>query len=130
VTEAHIDGWASALMSNDEALDWLIEKRGLHTDTLKNYEIGWDQDKKIYTIPIRDAEGELINVRRYNPRPPDERRKIWQVAGMVSKALYPIASLEAERRIIVCEGEWDSAVHDPEWLPCHHPHRRGRRVAQ
>lgn len=112
VTEAHVDGWASALLSNDEALDWVIEKRGLQTDTLKKYEIGWDSDKKIYTIPVRDSEGALVNVRRYNPRPKDESRKIWQVAGMLSRALYPVSSLAEARvsggRVIVCEGEWDA----------------------
>lgn len=112
VTEAHIDGWSSSLLSDDEALDWLIQNRGLHTDTLRTYEIGWDRDRRVYTIPIRDAEGELINVRRYNPRPAPGKRKIWQVAGMLSKALYPIQSLERARegggRIVVCEGEWDA----------------------
>lgn len=111
VSEAHVSGWASSLLSNDEALDWLIERRGIQTDTLKKYEIGWDRDRKVYTIPVRNAEGELINVRRYNPRPAEDRRKIYQVAGMVSSALYPISSLALARegggRIIVGEGEWD-----------------------
>lgn len=112
VTEAHISGWSSSLMSDDESLDWLIQNRGLHTDTLSRFEIGWDRDRRVYTIPIRDVEGVLVNVRRYNPRPPDGKRKIWQVAGMVSKALYPIVSLaharEGSHRIVICEGEWDT----------------------
>jgi hypothetical protein len=111
VTEAHVDGWASALLVDDEALDWLVEHRGLTTDTLSRYGIGWDRDRKVYTIPVRSAEGDLLNVRRYNPRPPEGRRKIWQVAGMMSKCLYPISALELARqgsgRIIIGEGEWD-----------------------
>lgn len=111
VTEAHVGGWSSALLANDEALDWLIEQRGLTTDTLSRFEIGWDRDRRVYTIPIRSAEGDLLNVRRYNPRPPEGRRKIWQVAGMMSRCLYPLAMIELARqnggRIIIGEGEWD-----------------------
>jgi len=114
VTEAHVAGWASALLSEDEALDWLIERRGLRTDTLQEYEIGWDRGRRVYTIPVRGPEGELLNVRRYNPRPADGRRKIWQVSGMVSKALYPYSSLQLAResgsRIIICGGEWDALI--------------------
>lgn len=111
VTEAHVAAWASILLTEDEALDWIVEQRGIETDTLKKYEIGWDRERKVYTIPVRGIDGELLNVRRYNPRPPEEHRKIWQVAGMVSKALYPISSLamarEGSGRIIIGEGEWD-----------------------
>lgn len=112
VTEAHVAGWSSSLLSDDEAIDWLVQNRGLHTDTLRKYEIGWDRDKRVYTIPIRDIEGALVNVRRYNPRPKEGMRKIWQIAGMLSRALYPISSLalarEGSGRIIVGEGEWDA----------------------
>lgn len=112
ITEAHVQGWSSSLLSNDEALDWVIENRGINSDTLSKYQIGWDRDKRVYTIPVRDAQDVLVCLRRYNPSPQPGARKIWQVAGMQSRSLYPIAAIDTARegsgRIIVCEGEWDA----------------------
>lgn len=71
VTPAMVAGWHAALMANEALLDDLQTLRGLWTKTLIDFEIGWDGARKVYTIPVYDAEGTLLNVRRYNPRPPE-----------------------------------------------------------
>lgn len=106
ITEGMIKGWASALLSDDYQLDWLVTERGIHTKTLMEYEIGWDADRRVYTIPIRGPEGEIWNVRRYNPDPRAET-KIRNVKGMRPTELYPISILSGADRIVIGEGEWD-----------------------
>lgn len=115
-SEAMIQGWTSALLSNDERLDYLIERRMLTTDTLVEYGIGWDRDRGVYTIPIRGKSGELVNVRRYDPSPRDERRKIWGVTGHNETRLYPIAMLENDE-LVMAYGEWDTLLTIQQGYP-------------
>jgi 5S rRNA maturation endonuclease (ribonuclease M5) len=109
INDAKIAGWHSGLLSNEIALDDLISERAVTTDTVIRWEIGWDRDRRVYTIPIRGPDREIWNVRRYNLRPAEGRRKIWSVKGMGSPRLYPIEMLESEQ-IIICEGEWDALL--------------------
>ena len=103
-----VAGWHSALMSNEAALRWLKERRGLNTKTLERYEIGM-QNEKYYTIPIRDIDRSIWNIRYYNPNPTDERRKIWSESGYGSPPrLYPMSIFEEDpEEIIIGGGEWD-----------------------
>jgi hypothetical protein len=112
LTNGLIAGWASALTTNATSLQWLQERRGLNLETIVRYEIGWHPDKKVYTIPIRDPEGEIWNVRYYNPTPPPGRRKIWGEEGYNSPPrLYPISILDGDPdEIIIVEGEWDALL--------------------
>lgn len=118
VTNAHVDGWHSALMSNDQRLEYL-EGRGLKLVTLETYEIGWDSSRHVYTIPVRSEQGELWNVRRYNPSPKPGRPKIMSVRGMGSPRLYPLSILDlVDEEIIICEGEWDCLLTIQMGFPC------------
>jgi 5S rRNA maturation endonuclease (ribonuclease M5) len=108
ITEGKIKGWHSALLSEDAILDYLITERGIHTKTVVDFELGWDADKNVYTIPVRGPEGEVWNVRRYKPHATG-RTKIWSVRGMRVCELYPIDQLSSER-IIITEGEWDTLL--------------------
>src|SRR3954454_2316893 len=109
VSEAKIKGWCSSMMSNEVALEELITARGLTTKTVSEYEIGWDSGRNCYTIPIRSAEGEILNIRRYQTRPPKGRRKIWGIEGMNQPRLYPVKALESDE-VILCEGELDALI--------------------
>ena len=77
LSEARVSGWHSALMSDDNQIQWLAAERGINTNTIENFQIGWARDRRLFTIPIRDADNTLINVRYYNPNPPEGKRKIW-----------------------------------------------------
>jgi hypothetical protein len=110
-SESRVRGWTDALLSNEAALDELKTARGLFDATIKKYEIGWDRDQRAYTIPVRDADGELLNVRYYQTRPPEGRRKIWGIEGHNVPRLYPIQALTDETEsIIICEGELDALI--------------------
>ena len=106
ITMAKIEGWHSFLMSDEVSLDELVTSRGIHTKTIVERKIGYDQDRRIYTIPIFGPGGEIWNVRRYNMHPRNESRKIWSVKGMRVTELYPVDQLDSDT-IIICEGEWD-----------------------
>lgn len=106
ITEAKIRAWNAVLLSDEVMLDEIVSTRGIMTKTVEQFEIGWDRDKRVFTIPVRGPEGEIWNVRRYDPYAPPDRRKIWSVKGMRPAELYPVSQLENDR-IVIGEGEWD-----------------------
>lgn len=116
-SEATLSGWTSSLLGSAEALDWVIEKKGLNTDTIVKYEIGWNREKGYYTIPIRDADGTLVNVRRYDPNPGDVRRKIWGYTGHNDCRIYPIDVLLENDDVDWHEGEWDTLLCIQNGIP-------------
>ena len=114
-SEADIARWKAALAADPVLSDDLKNARGLWTKTLDHYQLGWDSKESAYTIPVRNAEGALVNVRWYQLRPPKGRRKIWGVTGHNEPQLFPLAAIEKARRdpdkrIIICEGELDAIV--------------------
>lgn len=108
-SDATISGWHSALISSDIVTE-LKERRGLSDETIGQYRIGWDDRTKAYTIPIFDKDGALVNVRRYQLDPKEDRRKIWSVSGHGSPTLYPLTSLNNTEFILLCEGEMDALL--------------------
>jgi hypothetical protein len=107
ISEGSISGWQSALMSSDEELDELMEKRGLSEETLTEYQIGWDSSREVYTIPIRGFDREIWNIRRYTFHPKGNT-KIWSVTGMRTTELYPVSILAGNPAdIVIGAGEWD-----------------------
>lgn len=117
ISEAQVRGWHSALMSTPRVLDPFRAKRGLNEDTLARFQIGWDADQDAYTIPVRNAQGDLVNIRFYQIDPSDERRKIWSIMGHGSPVLYPIAQLDDNQSIVLCEGEWDALLTIQKGFP-------------
>jgi MCM P-loop domain len=110
ITEGTISGWQAALMTRDDQIDYLVSHRGLNEETIERFQIGWDQARQVYTIPIRGFDGEIWNVRRYDPDPRDEDSKIRSVQGMRVTELFPVSILDQAQEvghIIICEGEWD-----------------------
>jgi hypothetical protein len=111
LSEAKVKGWHDALMSSPDLLDEFKSARGLFDHTLTKFMIGWDRDHKCYTIPVRGADGELLNIRRYQTRPDKNRRKMWGVEGRNQPRLYPLSVLDDDpESIIICEGELDALI--------------------
>lgn len=109
--EGTIAGWHSYLMSESGLLKKFQRRRGLSIDTLARFQIGFDVGTRAFTIPVRDRDGNVINIRRYQLDPSDGRRKIWSVRGFGQPALYPIEILDDDpKEVVVCEGEWDSLL--------------------
>lgn len=118
LSDARVAGWHAALLSDEPILSDLTSSRGLWLPVIARFEIGWDNGRKCYTIPVRDDEGALLNVRRYTPRPRPSRRKIWGVEGHNGAHLYPLAALDGyPDYIIICEGEWDAIVTNQYGFP-------------
>lgn len=111
LSEGMVGGWHSALLSDENGQQWLRERRGINLDTIKRFEIGL-KEGKLYTIPVRDAEGTLLNVRYYNPRPTGEQPKISSEYGYGSPPhLYPIEILNRKpKAVLLGEGEWDTLL--------------------
>lgn len=109
-SEGAIKGWQAALWDKPEELEELMDYRSLTEETLQQFEIGYDREQSAYTIPIRNADGTINNVRFYQIHPSDDRRKIWSVKGLGRPALYPISQLDGASEIILCEGEWDALL--------------------
>ena len=110
LSEAAVRRWSRALLDNPARQDEFFEARGLGEHIIIQFEIGWDDTRRAYTIPIRDREGELQNIRRYQIHPPSGRRKMWSANGHGSPVLYPIQQLLSTGSVIVCEGELDALI--------------------
>lgn len=91
----------------EKQLKSLAEKRGLKVDTLKKHKIGHDKPKGIYTIPIYTIEGDVIDVRRYNPSPKPGQEKMLSSSG-AKLGIFGIKSLLNDDRVLIAEGEWDA----------------------
>lgn len=127
-TEAHVAGWASALLESKEPLREFRKARMLTRETIKRFNIGWarhvvDQEgrtiaKNAYTIPVYDASGNIANIRFYQLNPTNDRRKIWGVTGMNRPHLFPISVLDDDAdSIVVCEGELDAMICVQNGIP-------------
>jgi hypothetical protein len=116
LSEAEVAGWASALMAEPTILNEFMERRGLGVEILQEYHIGYDAGWSAFTIPVRNANGDLVNVRRYQLDPDPRRRKIWSVKGHGQPYLYPMVQLDSDH-LVVCEGEWDALATIQAGIP-------------
>jgi hypothetical protein len=111
VSKARVKGWQAALLDSPVRLEAIMQARGITEETLRDHDIGWDADKRCYSIPIYSNKGEIWNVRRYDLKPRGDRRKMWSVKGMGQPRLYPVQQiLDKPDYIIICEGEWDTLL--------------------
>lgn len=115
-TEAEVRAWHDRLMKQPRLLSYMTDDRGLTRETIKEAMIGHDGHR--YTIPIRNAAGGLVNIRRYDPRRKDKMKMInW--AGSGKARIYGVEVLEDEsiEEVLLAEGEWDRLVAKQMGLP-------------
>jgi DNA primase len=67
IQEDIVARWATALRGREDVRRWLAEQRGLSQETIERYGIGWNARRARITIPIRDENGWVVNVRLYHP---------------------------------------------------------------
>lgn len=105
LTEAKIRRYKSYLRSKPNLLRYLTDDRGLTLDTLDEFDIGYDENRGRYVIPVRDGKGVLVNLRRYSK---DGKPKFTNAFGHgTPPRLYPSSSL-GEEQLVLAEGEWDA----------------------
>src|SRR5690606_13864056 len=109
-----IQRWTETLMSNKNALKALQEQRGFERKTIIDWELGWDGSR--YTIPVRNAAGELLNVRRYKlgAAPSD---KMLNLPGHGTAQLFHPEILEENDEIVITEGETDCILLNQHGIP-------------
>lgn len=106
--DADVARYHKALIGNQRRLKEFQSKRGLTLRTIRKRELGWDDEARAYTIPIRSKNGTLYNIRRYRLNA-TSGKKIWSVKGMGTPRLYPEDQLENDA-LVVCEGELDALI--------------------
>lgn len=116
--DEEIRTWVEALMKSPTLLNILQTKRGLSEATIEKFEIGWHKDR--FTIPVRDADGVLQNVRRYKAsidgRAVAAKDKMLNLAGHGEARLF-LPWMLAEPEIIIVEGELDAIIGQEHDLP-------------
>jgi hypothetical protein len=117
---ASIHGRASRLLTMREAMDYLVNERGLTEDTIKEYKLGWENEPHpAFTFPITNAQEMLVNfVRRPWPALAVGGRYITrrgrnQKNGGVQ--LYP--NVPPDGPVLLCEGLFDAILGRQEGLP-------------
>jgi len=113
-----VSGFHGRLLKEEKVLTFLREERGITLKTVKEFVLGWDGQR--ITIPILDASGDVVNLRKYKPHVKRQKCISYSDKSGDKKAnrsygrgrLFPISNL-AEDTLIICEGEMDALLlHD------------------
>lgn len=104
---SQIDRWHNDLLNSSSILYDFRERRGLSVDTITRFKIGWRNDRKRYTIPIYDIDGNLLDVRQYRMNAKEAGNKMISVAGHGGSHLYGAEVLNTSDDIVLAEGEMD-----------------------
>ncbi len=106
-----VDRWHQKLLDERDAIDLLFDKKGITLETARRALLGFNG--RHFKIPIFSPERSIWNVRTYDMKPKNGRRKIWSVRGQGEARLYPINTLRKSLRheaVLFCEGEWDTLL--------------------
>ena len=110
LTEANVTGWHEAALRNVDLMQWFHEHRGFTDETIARFQLGWDGQR--VTIPVRDAEGKLVNVRRYLRGSAGEQGKMIALMSGggpdVVTRVFPGDPMPDE--VLLVEGEWDAML--------------------
>jgi 5S rRNA maturation endonuclease (ribonuclease M5) len=112
--EDKISAWTEKLLGNRAALKRLMDLRGLDKKTIVECQLGFDGER--YTIPVRTADGELINVRRYKPGV-ESAQKMLNLTGHGAAAIYRADVLRDNEAVVITEGEMDCILLNQFGIP-------------
>lgn len=117
LTEANVKAWSDAALRNLDLMRWFHEKRGYSPETVAAYQLGWDGSR--VTIPVRDGDGHLVNVRRYLRDATGEQGKMLSLMSGggpdVTTRLFPGDTLPDD--VLLVEGEWDAMLARQQGFP-------------
>lgn len=117
-TESQIRSWTRVLLGKPNALRKMTEDRGLTKQSIREHQIGWDGQR--FTIPVRDENGELVNVRRYKPSARKHSQKMisWGTGWGEGRLLgWDLLTDESSRDVILHAGELDYIIGRQYGLP-------------
>lgn len=110
-----INQWVETLLKSPRALKVMTEKRGLTRETIEKFQIGWAHDR--HTIPVRDIDGVLVNVRRYSATASKPQDKMFNLTGHGQARLFLPHVLKDNDEVIITEGEMDAIIGQQAGLP-------------
>lgn len=115
-SEEELKAYVDALLNSSVCMKIMSQKRGFTKETIERFMIGWDGER--FTIPVRDIDGHLVNVRRYNPmaKNPKDKMRSWGI-GMGSAELFYPSMLIDHDEVIITEGETDCILGQQYGLP-------------
>lgn len=98
--------------NNKEVVNFLENKRGLTSKIIEKYKIGWDDSRQRNTIPIRDIDGNVQNIRMYNKKAPAKiiNLKVNGHSFGSPARLFGIMDIKDAQEVIICEGEFDKLL--------------------
>ncbi len=108
VAQAHLFG-----PNGKERVSYLVHKRGLHIDTIRQHQLGWlparGQMPSKLLIPSYDSQGNLIRIRFRidNPAPGQERYRISR--GSNPNLPYPFG-VSSHKPVTIVESELDAIL--------------------
>jgi hypothetical protein len=108
IDEAVAAEYHARLLERRDVLAELGRRRGLTQATVERFQLGHDGAR--YFIPIRDAEGRLMNIRRYALDASGPNKMISWRAGYGTARLFPMGNLlavEPGDTVFLMEGEMD-----------------------
>lgn len=86
-----------------------LRDRGITDDMIRFARIGYDKRQKRITIPVKNASGEIVNVRRYLPGAPGPE-KMRNTRGYGDPRVYQPNDLLKHDRVWICGGEIKALV--------------------
>lgn len=114
--------WHNDLLAlGGNTLQFLLEKRGLTLEVIKQYQIGWNGER--YSIPIYDENYNLVNIRLYTRMPVDGKQKVINYRDEKGNTygkvrLYGIEHLLSHSKaLIFAEGEMDRLICESNGIP-------------
>lgn len=114
-TQEELEELTERLLSNNKALHELTSQRGFTKETVANWNIGWDGER--YTIPVRNARDEIINVRRYKMNAARAQDKMLNIPGHGSAAIFGLSILAKSDTVVLTEGETDCILLNQHGIP-------------
>ena len=106
----------------DKARQYLRAERMLSDDVIDHYQLGIEErdEERRVTIPIRDTDGVIRDIRRWLPpekRKDDSAKKMkhWKT-GYGAPRLFPVDQLEHDE-LVFCEGELDALASISQGIP-------------
>lgn len=117
--ESQIRAWTRVLLAKPGALKFITEDRGLTKATIRRFQIGWDGQR--YTIPVRDENDELVNVRRYKPKARQAQQKMisWGAGWGQGRVLgFDVLTDDEQVDVVLAEGELDYIIASQYNIPC------------
>lgn len=109
VDESIVEVLHKRLWETDDALLDVREKWGWTDETLKRFTIGFQQRGNRISIPVRDADGVVRNVRFHDPHAASAEMKVINMKGRGRVRLFNVQALTSgAANVVLCEGEKDA----------------------